>query len=344
MIELLDSNLAWFEKYRPQTIDDVVFEDEVVEQKMKEFIDNGKIVGNIISYGDGGTGKSTINQVLYTSIIKDRADIWKLKKSVKDAEKLRAWLMDTPEKSSQKIVVCEEFDKLSKDAQTELKDGLMEKHMAYVSFIVTTNNIHKIDPALLQRFNIKLNFTKFNIDGVYWRMIKILDLEKVQYNTDEVYQLVNSFQTKGIRNLLNALQYGTINGEFKIGNLNGYNTTAGIEDLLISYIKYILDTLYTYEPEEIYKVAINPGKDINIKPYYDAMIEKMKHDSSINYEYMFKTILNDDDVLLPIKLVFEKFYQQLELVPLKHIHTQAALFEAICTVYTLKGGEKRLIH
>jgi SpoVK/Ycf46/Vps4 family AAA+-type ATPase len=56
------------------------------------------------------------------------------------------------------IVVCEEFDRLSTQALTILKDGFLEKWMPKVAFIATTNNIQKIDSALLQRFNIKMNF------------------------------------------------------------------------------------------------------------------------------------------------------------------------------------------
>ena len=345
MVELLSSNLAWFEKYRPQTIDDVVFEDNDTRDQITEFVNRGVVSGNIISYGDGGTGKSTINQVIYQSIIKNRSDIFKLKKSVKGMDELRSWLLDVPQGSTQKIVVCEEFDRLSKEAQSELKDGLMEKYMPETAFLATTNNIQSIDPALLQRFNIKLNFTKFNIDGVYFRMLKILDAEKVTYNTEDVYQLVNQYQHKGIRNLINALQSGTINSVFDSKHLKGFTGTSGIEDLIINWTKYIFSVINADQDiENVYMTCLYPNQNDTIAPYFEKMVEHMKTEPSINYEYIYKTLLDDEDTLMPLKKIFEKHYQQLKLVPLKHIHYQSALFECWATLYSIKGGEKRLIH
>ena len=60
----------WFEKHRPSSIEDVVFESEIVKDKINSFITNGYITGNVISYGPGGTGKTTINKILLYSIVK----------------------------------------------------------------------------------------------------------------------------------------------------------------------------------------------------------------------------------------------------------------------------------
>ena len=344
MVELLDNNLAWYEKYRPQTIDEVVFEDEETEARIREFVENGRIIGNIISYGDGGTGKSTINYVLYMSIIKNIADIFKLGKSVKDMEKLRSWLLNDPQGSAQKIVVCEEFDRLSKEAQTELKDGLMEKYQSTVSYLVTTNNIHSIDPALLQRFNIKLNFTVFNVDGVFFRMEHILQKENVNYDRNEVYTLVNQYKTKGIRNLINALQTGSIKGEFKLQYLKGFSTTSGIEDTIFEWTNYMFNYLKASgDLKMIYETCLLPTSNKDIGVYYSKLIETLKEEPGINYEYIFKRFLEDENTILPLKKIMEKYYQQLRLVSLPHIHFQSAIFESFNIIYRMSGGEKVLI-
>ena len=79
----------WFEKHRPETIDDVVFESPIVEQKIRDFLSQGYISGNMLSYGPGGTGKTTINKVLAWAIIKSEADLFILGKGVKDVEDLK---------------------------------------------------------------------------------------------------------------------------------------------------------------------------------------------------------------------------------------------------------------
>ncbi len=344
MRDIIGQNVAWYEKYRPNEIEDVVFEDEVTAAKIKGFVENKCIIGNIISYGDGGTGKSTINRVLYKSIIKHKEDIFKLKKGVASIEELRSWILDVSQGGTQRIVVCEEFDRLSKEAQSELKDGLMEHYMPQVAFLVTTNNIHSIDPALLQRFNEKLNFTKFNVDGVYWRMKHILDSEKVEYDDNDVYALVNSYSTKGIRDLISSLQSGTIQGKFSTTNLKGFIGTTGIEEQFINYIKYFFQLMDTYELEHIYNTCLNPTADQTISGFYEPMLLKMKEDPSINYEYIFKKLLESTDILLPLKKVIEEYYQDLKVKPLQHIHLQSCIFHCFATIYTIKGGEKRMIH
>jgi hypothetical protein len=70
----------------------------------------------------------------------------------------------------------------------------------------------------------------------------------------------------------------------------------------------------------------------------------METDPSINYEYILKTLLDDIEIILPLKKVISKYYQELNLIPLPHIHLQSCLFEIFVTLYTVKGGTKRLIH
>ena len=335
----------WFEKHRPRSVDDVVFESPEVEKRIKDFIKDGYIQGNIISYGPGGVGKTTINKILLFSIVKSQADYFVLGKSVADIERLQSWLLEVSISSKQRIVVCEEFDRLSPQAQTALKDGLMEKYMPGVAFIVTTNNIHSIDAALLQRFNIKLNFTSFNIDGVYFRMKKILDDEGVKYDDNDLYAVVKSFEHKGIRELINNLQAGTLEGEFKSSNLtSGVLSTSGVEEAIVGYIKYYIQYIMTLSPEQILPICLTPTSDSTINAYYSPMIEFMEKDPSINYEFIYKTLLNDVDVIVPLKHVFTKYYQELKLIPMPNIHLQSCLFEIFTTLYTIRGGTQRLTH
>jgi DNA polymerase III delta prime subunit len=335
----------WFEKHRPRTMDDVVFESSEVEKKIKDFVKEGYIRGNLISYGPGGVGKTTINKILLHSIIKNMDDYFVLGKSVTDIERLKSWLLEVSISSKQRIVVCEEFDQLSPQAQTALKNGLMENYMPNVAYIVTTNNIHNIDAALLQRFNEKLNFTSFNVDGCYFRMKTILEAENIKHDDNELYALVKTFEHKGIRELINNLQAGSIDGEFKPSNLaSGVLSTSGIEEALVGYIKYYIDFIMSLYHTEIYPICTIPTSNPTIAQYYTPMLEFMEKDPSINYEFIYRSLLNDETVLLPLKLIFQKYYQELKLIPMANIHLQSCLFEVFANLYTIKGGDKKLIH
>jgi len=335
----------WFEKYRPEKIEDVVFESEEVKQKIYSFIENGYVQGNLISYGPGGTGKTTINKILVHSIIKHQQDLFILGKSVNDVLELKKWLKAETFTSQQRIVVCEEFDQLSHEAQTQLKNGLMENFMPEVAFIVTTNNIHKLDNALLQRFNEKLNFTSYNIDGAFNRMKFILESENIKYNETDLYNLVKAFEHKGMRDLINNIQSGSINGVFSTQNLKNVVSTSQKEDTIINYIKYFTDVIFASQDlNVVYNLCCYPTKDPTIGKYYQAMLEWMDADPSINYEYIMRTMLEDENILLPIKKVITEYYQKLNLVPLPHIHLQSCIFEIFATLYSMQGGDRKLIH
>jgi len=334
----------WFEKHRPTTIDEVVFESKELENKIRGFISDGYIQGNIISYGPGGVGKTTLNKILVTSLIKSQSDFFVLGKSVTDIEDLKGWLNNRPINSKQKIVVCEEFDRLSQQAQNALKNGLMENYMPGVAYIVTTNNIHSIDSALLQRFNEKINFESFDVDGCYFRMRSILEKEDTTYDPDDLYQFVISFKNKGIRELINNMQGATINKVFSSKNSLSISS-SGVEDAIISYIKYFYQVIASEQDTDvIYNICLSPTKNATINEYYTPMLKFMSVDPSINYEYILKTLLDDHDILLPLKRIIEKYYQDLKMVPLHNIHMQSCIFETFATLYTIQGGEKKLIH
>jgi len=335
----------WFEKHRPLTIEDVVFESPEIEKKIKSFVEQGYIQGNIISYGPGGVGKTTLNKILLHSIVKSQDDFFKLGKSVSDIEKLKSWLLNVSLASRQRIVICEEFDQLSPQAQTALKDGLMENYMPGVSFIVTTNKIHSIDRALLQRFNEKINFSSFDVDGCFFRMCSILEKESVIYDRDELYTIVGQYKEKGIRELINTIQAGTINKKFDVKNLTSTSvSTSGMEDTIISYIKYYIQVIMALDIDQVYDICNKPASNAQINEFYTPMLGFMESDPGINYDYIYTNLLNDVDVILPLKTILTKYYQESKLIPLQNIHLQSCLFEMFITLYTIKGGEKKLIH
>lgn len=56
-IEIKNSYLPWVEKYRPKKLDDVVFQNEIVNS-LKKSIEVGKLQ-HLLFYGPPGTGKTS---------------------------------------------------------------------------------------------------------------------------------------------------------------------------------------------------------------------------------------------------------------------------------------------
>ncbi len=63
---------AWFEKYRPRELKDLVLPNEEIGQTLNLFYDQEFIRGNILSYGPPGLGKTSLTEILIHKIIKDR--------------------------------------------------------------------------------------------------------------------------------------------------------------------------------------------------------------------------------------------------------------------------------
>lgn len=313
---------AWFEKYRPDNIDDVIFPDQEKESLIRSFVEQGYIQGNILSYGPGGVGKTTINKVLLKAFTKHRSDVFVLGRSVTDVDDLATWMMQAPVASKQKIVVCEEFDNLSSKALSVLKDGFLEKYQPGVAFICTTNNIQKLEAPLLQRFNIKLNFTEINIERLIPRLAHILQLEGVEYTNEDLSAFANAYKTKGIRDILNNLQLASISKKFNLSSIGVGLTSSGTEDSMIGIIKYLMTYPTTLDLQNT-KLLLDPSKT-QVAQYYDWLVKVMQDDTSINYDYLFSKLIQDD-LILPIKNILIDHYQNLEYKKFKHLHMLACI-------------------
>ena len=123
----LSINKFWYEKYRPELVEEIVFPNEVIKETIHDYVDNRFIKGHCMFFGQGGVGKTTTNIVLMNAVLESVKDRFVLERKVQDIEDLKGWLRASPI-GKQKIVIAEEFDRLSDAAQTEIKNGLMEKY------------------------------------------------------------------------------------------------------------------------------------------------------------------------------------------------------------------------
>jgi len=90
---------------------------------VKSWIDNETIPGNVLLSGPAGTGKTTTAIVIIRKIIKNQADLCRIKtRSVSDVdEKIAPFVQKKPVSSKCKIVLIEELDRTSRQFQAQLK-------------------------------------------------------------------------------------------------------------------------------------------------------------------------------------------------------------------------------
>lgn len=331
---------AWFTKYAPQRFEEIVFPDVTKYNQIKEVIDNGFISGNILSFGPHGVGKTTINNIIIKSIIQHPNDLMVMDRSLKNIdEELKPWLRKPAIKSKQKICVLEEFDQLSSQAMTVLKNGLMENFQPKVAFIATTNKVRKIDPALLDRFNIKLDFIDIDVVGAFNRLKYILGCEGIQYNEEDLKTFINNQPKAGMRTLINNLQLSCITGSLVL-NSNTNIGDSNNEDYIVQFVSFLVNYLLNYKDlNGVYNILVNAKNDQDFFKNYDILLKYLEQNSNINIEMVFDGLLKEENLQgLAINNVIKSYYQKIYQFNYPDLAILSLIGDLSKTIYELKGG------
>lgn len=201
----------WGLKYRPETIKGLILPDRFIKQ-FKTIIEN-KSVPNMLFTGESGCGKTTSAFILADAIEMDRlylnmseeTGIDVLRTKVKSFCSTKS--LHNP--GVKKMIIFDEVDR----ASTALQDGLkaaIEQYSKRCSFVFTTNHKNRIIPELLGRlqqldFFFKDEERKMMMNRFYKSLIKILDVEKVQYEKKAIIEIISKI-FPNFRMILNQLQ------------------------------------------------------------------------------------------------------------------------------------------
>lgn len=332
------ANEKWFEKYRPELVEEILFPNQTIKETITEYVDNKHIAGNCMFYGTGGVGKTTTNIVLMNSILQNAADRFFLDRKIESVDELKGWLTKKPY-GKQKIVIAEEFDRLSDAAMTELKNGLMEKY-EYVVFLASTNKIHKIDEALLTRFTLISKFDTAQVSDITNKCRYILTNERIQFSEQDLAYFVEQNKLKGIRTILNNLQLSCYKGLFEPKRTAFFIGDSGTEFDMINSIKWYINYLIQLPKENLWYLSYDLNQDQNVAKVRGYMLETLLSNYSLNYDYIFMELLKDN-IFLPIKNCINEYYQDIDLKRIKPMHFEAMLNEFITIFYATKDVYNR---
>lgn len=166
-------------KYAPRNLNEVIYPSEQVESQIKG-IASGHLNTNLLLYGPPRTSKSTTAKLLaaelwgnqnnkFTHIVPEDYDRGKNLPSFIESS-MRLALIE------RYVVVMDELDLYSKPKLlTQMWDALKDKQVQ-VSWIATTNNMNKLDPALRQRF-AAVDWSFNSIDLFIPRIMQIMSME-----------------------------------------------------------------------------------------------------------------------------------------------------------------------
>ncbi|CCD22761.1 replication factor C subunit 3 NDAI_0A06060 [Naumovozyma dairenensis CBS 421] len=204
-----NDNLPWVEKYRPESLDDVYGQTEVVTT-VRKFLEEGKLP-HLLFYGPPGTGKtSTIvalareifgknysNMVLELNASDDRG-IEVVRNQIKDFASTRQIFS-----KGFKLIILDEADAMTNAAQNALR-RIIEKYTKNTRFCILANYSHKLTPALLSRCT-RFRFQPLPRDAIEKRISNVLIHENIKISDDAKDALITLSQGD-MRRVLNVLQ------------------------------------------------------------------------------------------------------------------------------------------
>ena len=206
----------WVEKYRPCKLEDFIGNDTLLKS-IKSWIDK-KEIPQLLLYGSPGTGKTSLAKLLIKNIPCDSLMINASDETGIDSmrNKVQEFAM-TVGFQPLKIILLDEFERLSPEAQCLLKN-LMETYSDTVRFILTSNHQDKVIEAIRSRCQ---SFEVKPIDKVLAmkHLIKILNLENISFKNESVAFVVKSY-FPDLRKIINYAQQCIDGTELKISNVS----------------------------------------------------------------------------------------------------------------------------
>lgn len=272
-------NKLWVEKYRPKTIDEYIFHDIHHKQSFLQLIKD-KNIPHLLLTGTQGCGKTAIMQILVSALDVDDIDVMIINASNERGidtfrEKILGFISSYPN-GDFKVVVLEEADQLTKDAQFVLRNA-MEEYSITSRFILTCNNENKIEAPIKSRCQT-FRFKAPDIKSVIKRVVYILQKENVKYQTETIARYVEVYYPD-VRKIINSIQQNVIDGELY------YCGGEGESDYKFKILDY-LEVDSWVEMRKLICESVSSGDewDTIYRFLYDNLNKSNKFKQSANWE------------------------------------------------------------
>jgi replication factor C subunit 3/5 len=263
--------LPWVERFRPKKLKDVISH-ETITSTLEKFIEKKQFPHLLLS-GPPGTGKTSAIMACarelygdnYSTMVLDinaseERGIEVIRLKVRDFITTKAIYLDNAKVSTFKLVILDEADAMTIDAQAMLV-SVMERYTINVRFCLICNYIKKISPSIQSRCTI-FKFSPLHKKDITQKLNDISSQLKLNLTSDGIDMLIK-ISRGDMRKVLNIFQatnmaYDIVNGE-NVTNCIGYPTPKSMNMI------YKLLTTQGYEEcvNKINNIIDDNGYSIN---------------------------------------------------------------------------------
>ena len=234
------SEIMWVEKYRPETLSDIVNQKEIIGS-LSGLLKNQGEMPNLLFSGGAGVGKTTTAMCLSREILGKRWKDYTLELNASDErgigmvrEKVKKFSrfagLDT--EITFKIIILDEADEMTSDAQTALR-RIIEDAAKFCRFILIANNISKIIPPIQSRC-ANFKFTQIKQTEIVNHLRTIIKKEKIK-SDDKGITEITEYAEGDLRHAINLLQAVASTGNISQANVKaaaGLTKTNDVSDVL----------------------------------------------------------------------------------------------------------------
>ena len=146
------SNLMWVEKYRPEKLDEIIDQKEII-RGLKNLIKNPEEIPHLLFAGPAGVGKTTTALCVAKGLLgeewqrdtlelnaSDERGIKMVRERVKEfAAVMKLTTNNKEDNRPFRIIILDEADEMTQEAQTALRriiEDSSERHALYLSVII----------------------------------------------------------------------------------------------------------------------------------------------------------------------------------------------------------------
>lgn len=294
MINVDQTKDKWVDKFRPQTLEDMILSDDLKSYflnmlKSKKFV-------NFSIQGSPGFGKTTLARALAKSA---NAEVLFMSCASGDGRvdsiqtKLIPFVQSLPIDERPMFVILDELDSASATSDSSFQKALRNviESAPNVVFIATCNYSTKIIPAIQSRCPpISLSYTP---KEVLIRLKDILEYEKIKYSQENLKEFVRLTVKKfypDIRSIVNYLQGSCSSGELVV------NANAMVDAERNQFIK------------DLVSKCISESNILEVRKFYlnnKNLIDDFKTIASEIFNYVIdNNIVSDKSIILKLANVF----------------------------------------